>query len=155
MIEILKTTDTAVAFKSSVELTADDYKTVIAPAVKSLSEKFNEINFLFFIDGEFPDFIMPVWVEDALIGLRNFGKWNRTAIVTNSQKVQSFARSFSFIVSGELRTYSKDRLKEALLWVSGNEIQYFDNSPSYSDADDLGEKNFSNGYTDLDLRKFD
>lgn len=122
MLQIINNTENAVAFQMSGDVTAAEYKTVIAPAVKALLENLNEINFLLFLDTNFQTSHFPLWFEDALIGLRNFGKWNRAAIVTDSPFIESFTRNFSYIVSGELRSYPIERLQEAIGWVSGREI---------------------------------
>jgi hypothetical protein len=41
-------------------------------------------------------------MEDAIPGLKNLGKWNRAAIVTNSEKAVSFTNGFSYIVPGRI-----------------------------------------------------
>lgn len=154
MIKLIESPDNIVAFKAIGDVTADDYKTVIAPAVKALVEQINEINFLFLIDTELENFTASAWLEDAMIGLRNLGKWNRAAIVTDSEKAISFTNAFSYIVPGEFRGYKKEKFQEAMNWVHGNETTTIApekkenfNEP-YIDPDDLGEENLTNGYSD-------
>ena len=154
MIQKIETSDNVVAFRAIGEVTANDYKTVIAPAVKSLVEKINEINLLLVIDTELENFTALAWLEDAMIGLRNLGKWNRAAIVTDSENAISFTKGFCYIVPGEFRGYKKEKFPEALSWVEGNEIPVIEtkqvpNEP-YIDPDDLGEENLTNGYSDAD-----
>jgi len=150
MIQIIESPDNIAAFRAVGEVTAQDYKTVIAPAVKALIEKIDEINFLFLIDTDLENFTAASWLEDALIGLRNLGKWNRAAIVTDSERAISFTNGFSYIVPGEFRGYKKERFEEALNWVHGNEIPTaaIKEDEPYIDPDDLGEENLSNGYAD-------
>lgn len=154
MIQKIETSDNFVAFRAVGEVTAQDYKTVIAPAVKALVEQINEINFLFLIDTELGNFTATAWLEDAMMGLRNLGKWNRAAIVTDSDKAISFTNGFSYIVPGEFRGYKKEKIKEALSWVQGSEIPVRNTKEitcePYIDPDDLGEENLSNGYSDAD-----
>lgn len=64
---------------------------------------------------------MGAWMEDALIGLKNLGKWNRAAIVTDSENAISFTNKFSYIAPGEYRGYKKESFNEALHWVQGND----------------------------------
>lgn len=124
MVQIISATANAVAFSTTDEVTADDYKNIILPAVRKLIETNNEINFLFFIETQLEGFSVSAWLEDLLIGLRNLGKWHRAAIVTNTQTAASFTKSFRYIASGELRTYAKERLDEAVGWISGNDMPY-------------------------------
>lgn len=90
----------------------------MAPAVEQLVKQINEINFLFLIDTEIKDFTTGAWMEDAMLGLKNLGKWNRAAIVTDSENAISFTNGFSYIVPGEFRGYKKESSDEAMNWVS-------------------------------------
>lgn len=120
MIQIITAPDNIVAFRAIGDITKEDYQTVVEPAIKNLVERINEINFLFLIDTEIENFTMAAWIEDAMIGLKNLGKWNRTAIVTDSENAISFTDKFSYIAPGEFRGYKKETFKEALNWVEGN-----------------------------------
>jgi hypothetical protein len=123
MIQILDAPENVVAFRAIGEVTKDDYKTVIEPAVEKLVRQIDEINFLFLIDTEIKNFTTAAWMEDAIIGLKNLGKWNRSAIVTDSENAISFTNKFSYIAPGEFRGYKKESFNEALNWVQGNEIK--------------------------------
>ncbi|RUT72104.1 STAS/SEC14 domain-containing protein [Flavobacterium cupreum] len=120
MIQTIPAPDNVVAFRALGEVTANDYKTIIAPAVKRLVEQINEINFLFLIDTEIENFTASAWLEDAFIGLKNFGKWNRAAIVTDSDHAISFTNAFSYVVPGNFKGFKKDAFEQALEWVQGN-----------------------------------
>ncbi|WP_276380194.1 STAS/SEC14 domain-containing protein [Flavobacterium sp. H4147] len=117
MIQIIDAPANTAAFRAVGEVTADDYKNVLVPEVTKLAEKINEINFLFLIDTEIKNFTAAAWMEDALLGLKNLGKWNRAAIVTDSEKAISFTNSFSYFVPGEFKGFKKDAFQQALNWV--------------------------------------
>ncbi len=123
MIHILDSPDNVVAFRAIGEITKEDYKTVIEPAIDKLVRHIDKINFLFLIDTEIENFTAAAWMQDALIGLKNLGKWNRSAIVTDSEKAISFTDKFSYMVPGEFRGYKKEAFNEALNWVQGNETE--------------------------------
>lgn len=120
MIQLISSLDNVVAFRATGEITQDDYKTVVFPAVEKLINRINEINFLFLIDTEIKNFTAAAWIEDAMLGLKNLGKWNRTAIVTDSENAISFTNGFSYIVPGEFKDYKKEDFNEASNWVEGN-----------------------------------
>lgn len=152
MVLKIETSDHAAAFRAVGEITAYDYKTVIAPSIKALMTHSNEINFLFLIDSEIENHSSADWLEDTLIGLRSLGKWNRTAIVTECEKAASFTNAFRYIATGEFRCYRKESFPEALKWVQGKELPLFNAQEAidepFTDADDLGQENLSNGYSD-------
>ena len=117
MIEIIKAPRNVAAFRASGEVTAEDYRTVLVPAVTKLADEINEINFLFLIDTELKNFTASAWMQDVLLGLKQIGKWNRAAIVTDNENAISFTDGFSYIVPGEFRGFSKNKFDEALHWV--------------------------------------
>lgn len=119
MIQIINAPPNVVAFRALGEVTAEDYRTIIAPAVKRLVEQIDQINFLFLIDTELENFTATAWLEDAFIGLKNFGKWNRAAIVTDSERAISFTNAFSYVMPGEFKGFRKESFDQALYWVQG------------------------------------
>jgi hypothetical protein len=121
MIQIIDAPDNVAAFRATGEITQDDYKTVVIPAVEKLIAQIDEINFLFVIDTEIKNFTAAAWMEDVMLGLKNLGKWNRIAIVTDSENVIYFTNGFSYIIPGEFRGYKKATFNEALNWVQGND----------------------------------
>lgn len=127
MIQVINAPQNVVAFRALGEVTAEDYETIIAPAVKRLVEEINEINFLFLIDTELENFTARAWLEDAFIGFKNFGKWNRAAIVTDSERAISFTNAFSYVMPGEFRGFRKTAFHEALNWVQGTAEQTVEN----------------------------
>jgi hypothetical protein len=119
MIQIINSPDNVVAFRAVGDVTKEDYETVVVPTIKELVDRTDELNFLLELDTELTNFSAGAWWEDLMIGLKNFGKWNRSAIVTNSDNIISFTNGFSFIAPGEYKGFKKDELDIALLWVSG------------------------------------
>lgn len=126
MIQRIEAPANVAAFRATGEVTAEDYKTVLVPVVKELAHKTNEINFLFLIDTEIKNFTAAAWIEDAIMGLKNLGKWNRAAIVTDSDRAISFTNGFSYFVPGEFRGYKKEAYPQALNWVLGLETKAAD-----------------------------
>ncbi len=121
MIQIIDAPANTAAFRAVGEVTADDYRNVLVPEVTRLAKKINEINFLFLIDTEIKNFTAAAWIEDAILGLKNLGKWNRAAIVTDSDKAISFTNAFSYFVPGEFKGFKKEAFEQALKWVeTGN-----------------------------------
>ncbi|MDR7211567.1 STAS/SEC14 domain-containing protein [Flavobacterium piscis] len=119
MIQTIRESDTMVAFRALEEVNTDDYKTIVVPAVKKLVKQNNEINFLLVLDTQIENFTAAAWMEDAIMGLKNLGKWNRVAIVTDSERVISLTNGFNYIIPGEFRGYKKESFNQAYNWVDG------------------------------------
>jgi hypothetical protein len=120
MIHQIDTADNIVAFRALAEVTKDDFLRVVVPSVEHLVKKNNEINFLLVLDTDIQNFTAGAWLQDALLGLKHLGKWNRAAIVTDSQEIITFTNGFSYVVPGEFKGFKKQDFNKALNWVEGN-----------------------------------
>ncbi|MEG1023558.1 MAG: STAS/SEC14 domain-containing protein [Flavobacterium sp.] len=120
MIHQIDTTDNLVAFRALAEMTKEDFLIVVVPAVEHLVKQTNEINFLLVLDTEVEKFTAGEWLQEALLGLKNLGKWNRAAIVSDSEEIISLANGFSYVVPGEFHGFRKESFNKALNWVEGN-----------------------------------
>ena len=120
MIHQIDTTDNIVAFRALAEVTKDDFLTAVVPAVEHLVKQTNEINFLLVLDTDIKNFTAGAWLQDALLGLKHLVKWNRAAIVTDSEDIISFTNGFSYVVPGEFHGFKKEAFNKALNWVEGN-----------------------------------
>jgi len=127
MIQQIESPQNVVAFKATGEVTKNDYQTILLPAVEKLVNQIDEINFLFLIDTEIESFTAAAWMQDAWVGLKNLSKWNRSAIVTDSEKAISFTNAFSYMVPGEFKGFKKEAFNEAMNWVEGNDAKEIDN----------------------------
>ncbi|MDI1316041.1 STAS/SEC14 domain-containing protein [Flavobacterium sp.] len=118
MIQIINSPENVAAFRAVGEVTKEDYETIVVPTIEALVKKTDQLNFLLELDTELASFTAGAWWEDLMIGIKNFGKWNRSAIVTNSDNIITFTNGFSFIAPGEYKGFKKQELDIALLWVS-------------------------------------
>lgn len=106
-----------VGFRSSGEVTKDDFEPVFE-AVKRSVDKTGKLNYLLFLDNSPADFTIGAWLQDALLGLKNITKWNRAAIVTDSDAVIKFTDAFSVLMPGEFKGFHKADMNDAVDWVS-------------------------------------
>lgn len=120
MIHQIDTTDNIVAFRALAEVTKEDFQNVVVPAVEKLINQTNQINFLLVLDTDIQNFTAGAWLQDAMLGIKHLGKWNRAAIVSDSEEIISFTNGFSYVVPGEFRGFKKVAFNKALNWVEGN-----------------------------------
>ncbi|PWB24156.1 STAS/SEC14 domain-containing protein [Flavobacterium sp. HTF] len=119
MIQLIPNTpNNIVAFRATGEITKENYQNVVFPEIERLLNHINHINFLLVLDTELENFTTGAWIQDALLGLKNIAKWNRAAIVTDSDTIISFTNGFSYIVPGEFKGFKKSEYDEAITWVS-------------------------------------
>ncbi len=106
-----------VGFRASGEVTKEDFEPVFDAVQKSV-EKTGKLNYLLFLDNSPSDFTLGAWLQDALLGIRNITKWNRAAIVTDSDAVIKFTDAFSLLMPGEFKGFHKADMPKAVDWVS-------------------------------------
>lgn len=119
MIQKINTPDNVAAFRAMGEVTKKDYEDVVIPAIDAMIQKHSEINFLLELDTDISNFTAGAWWEDMMLGLKNLGKWNKAAIVTDSDNIIKFTEVFSYIAPGEHKGFKKENLIDALMWVEG------------------------------------
>lgn len=107
-----------VAFEFVREITKEDFDDVIIPEVKALVEKIDKINLVYLLNTDLDQFSLAAWWKDAMVGIQNLTKWNKSAIVTDSKSIQQFTEIFSYVMPGEFKGFDKDQMEEALLWAS-------------------------------------
>jgi hypothetical protein len=109
-----------VGFKVLAELTADDYKDQIEPALAEAAGE-GEVRLLFEIDAGFGMNAGAV-IEDAKTGLKlglgHMKAWKRTAIVTDVEWIRKALKAFGFMAPGEVRVFPPAELGAAKVWVA-------------------------------------
>jgi hypothetical protein len=109
-----------IGFKVVSDLTGDDYRDQIEPALAAAAEA-GEVRLLFEIDSGFGMDAGAV-IEDAKTGLKlaigHMKAWKRTAIVTEVEWIRKSIKAFGFMAPGELRVFGLAELGEAKVWVA-------------------------------------
>lgn len=118
IIQIPGLPENMVGFRADGEVTKDDFEPVKQQVAK-LVENTGELNYLLFLDNSPKDFTLGAWLQDALLGISNITKWNRAAIVSDSEAVIKFTNAFSHVMPGEFKGYNKAEYDAAVQWVSG------------------------------------
>lgn len=109
--------DNMVGFRSSGEVTQDDFK-LVNTKVSELVQKTGKLNYLLYLENSPADFTFGAWIQDALLGIKNITKWNRAVIISDSETVDKFTSFFSKIMPGEFKVFHKNDLERAIDWTS-------------------------------------
>jgi hypothetical protein len=109
-----------IGFRVVSDLTADDYRDQIEPALAAAAEA-GEVRLLFEIGAGFGMDAGAV-IEDAKTGLKlglgHMKSWKRTAIVTDVEWIRKSIKAFGFMAPGEVRVFSLEELGAAKVWVA-------------------------------------
>lgn len=118
MIEELKNTpNTMVGFRVTGNITKKDFDHIVLPAVAELVSRTDKLNYLLVLVAQEANVIIGAWLKTAMHDLNTSEKWNRAAIVSDSNGIKAFEEDFSKVVPGEFRGFGHEELQEAIKWV--------------------------------------
>jgi hypothetical protein len=117
--------NTMVGFRASGEVTKEDFDQVLLPAVAELVQRTDELNYMLVLDTPLKNFTLGAWIKDALLGLNNLTKWNRCAIVSDSENINSFTNMFGKVMPGEFKGFKPEQIDMAITWTSGQDEPVF------------------------------
>ena len=123
MIHTIHTSENTVAFRALAQVTKEDFDTVLLPEVASQMERMGEINFLIVLDTDSINATVGSWIQNSVLELIELGKWQRVAIVTDSEDVVAFASRYSYIALEEFRILKKESFNKAIHWVEEGNTQ--------------------------------
>lgn len=119
MLELLHDLpDQVVAVTATGEVTGEDYKSVLIPAVEERLAKHRRLRLLYVLGSGFSGFTGAAAWEDTKIGMRHFTDFERIAVVTDTEWVRNMVKAMGFVLPGDVRTYAEDSLDDAKSWVS-------------------------------------
>jgi hypothetical protein len=119
MIELLEgLPDNVLALRGIGEVTADDYKGVLVPAVEEKLDKHKKIRLLYVLGDDFKRYSAGAAWEDAKVGMKHFTSWDRVAVVTDVDWIEHAVKAVAFAMPCEVRLFDDDELDEARQWIS-------------------------------------
>jgi len=113
--------DHVVGIRATGEVDKEDYEKVLIPRMEELAARQGEINYLLVLETDVQNFSAGAWWEDFKLGLKNFTKWKKIAVVTDQKSVAWFSDAFKHFIPGESRGFSLYELDKAIEWVTEDE----------------------------------
>ena len=110
-----------IGFRASGEITKKDYDQVVYPIVSKQLQENKELNYVFMVDTSLKDFSPGAWVQDIWLGVKELFKWNRVAIVSDSERIRSFTEKAGHLFPGTYWGFTKGQLDEAIHWAAVGE----------------------------------
>lgn len=109
--------DNVVAVRASGEITADDYKTVLVPAVDRALAGHGEVRVLYQIGPDYKGFSPGAAWADSKLGLSHWSKFGRVALVTDIDWLKAATRMFAPFFPHEVRIFSNAEMPAARDWI--------------------------------------
>jgi len=109
--------DHVVGLTAKGKVTADDYKSVVIPAVEAVLKKQGKIRLLYHIGPDFSGFTPGAFWCDAKVGFKHVSKWEKVAVVSNVGWIRGSTKLWGMVMPGDVKVFSNDQLSEAKEWL--------------------------------------
>jgi hypothetical protein len=111
--------DNVLGFTAKGKVTANDYESVIIPAVEGLFSRQGKVRFLYHLGEDFTGFEAAAVWDDMKLGLKHLAGWEKVALVSDVEWIRAAVKVFGLAIPGEVRVFSNREFTEATRWVSG------------------------------------
>jgi len=99
-------------------ITGTDYETVLIPAIEEKLKTNKKMRMLYLLGSDFTGFDLNAMLDDAKMGMKHLSAWDRIALVSDHEVINTFAKFFGYMLSCELRIFKNAELAEAKKWIS-------------------------------------
>ena len=99
-------------------VTAEEYRSVLAPLVERAAAEGGGIRFLYVMGPDFQRYTMAAMWEDARVGLGHLRSWERVACVSDAAWIAHAVGAFGWMMPGATRVFPSAELEAAREWVA-------------------------------------
>jgi hypothetical protein len=110
--------DSVLGFTAKGTVTANDYESVIIPAVEALFSRQSKVRFLYHLGEDFSGFEAAAIWDDTKLGLKHLAGWEKLAVVSDIEWIRVAIKVFGLAIPGHVRVFHNCELAEAKRWVT-------------------------------------
>ena len=120
MIELLTDLpDNVVGAEAVGEVSTDDYRTVLEPAIDAALGKHAKARLLYVLGDRFEGYSAGAAWEDTKVGVEHWRSWERIAVVTDREWIAHGVKAFGWLLPGAVRVFPVAERADATAWVAG------------------------------------
>jgi hypothetical protein len=108
--------DGVIGFEAGGEVTADDYRDVMTPALEAALEV-GGARVLYVLD-EHTTFTPGAAFADARLGIGHLRGWAKIAVVSDADWLEHSIKAFGWLMPGEVRVFDDDDVDDATRWLA-------------------------------------
>jgi SpoIIAA-like len=102
------------------EVSSDDYKNVLIPAVEAALENHDKVRLLYVLGERFDRVSAGAALEDAKLGLEHLRGWELMAVVTDVEWIGHALKAVDWMIPAKIRVFSTSERAAAEAWVTGH-----------------------------------
>jgi len=105
-------------FRASGELTSDDYRTVLVPAVEAALQSQDKLRLLYLLCDDVTGFSAGVAWQDTKVGMEHVTRWEKIAVVTDKEWLRHSVNIFRYLIPGEIKAFAAAKEADARAWIA-------------------------------------
>lgn len=109
--------DGIIEFSATGKVTADDYASILMPAVELAAARGDGIRLLAHYGPAFEGYELGAMIDDAKLGLRHWSGFERVAVVTDVRWLKHLVTGLGFALPYPVRVFPNDQLEQARLFL--------------------------------------
>lgn len=109
--------ENVLGFSAQGTVTANDYESVIIPAVEAMFSRQGKVRLIYQLGDDFSGFEAAAVWDDTKLGLKHLTGWERLALVSDVEWVRWALKVFGLAIPGHVRVFHNRDLAEAKRWV--------------------------------------
>ncbi|MGH2959599.1 MAG: STAS/SEC14 domain-containing protein [Solirubrobacterales bacterium] len=111
--------DGTIGFRTIGKVEADDYRNFLNPALDSVLENHDQVNFVYVVSPDFDGYSLGALWQDTKEITRGFSVWNRVAFVSDVEWMNHVVPTAAHLISGEVKVFSLSDEAAAIAWANG------------------------------------
>jgi hypothetical protein len=115
---IIDLPDNVLGIEASGQVTAEDYQTVLVPALEAKLRKTKKVRLLYVLGDTFDSYTFAAAWQDAKVGLMHLTQFDRIAVVSDVDWIRNSVKVFGFAIPSEVHVFAIAELHKAREWVS-------------------------------------
>jgi len=116
--EISDVPDSVLGFRASGQVTSEDYRDVLVPAVEAALRNWDKLRLLYLLGDDVTGFSAGAAWQDTKVGMEHVTRWDKIAVVTDNQWLRHSVSIFGYLIPGEIRAFPAAEEGDARAWVA-------------------------------------
>lgn len=100
------------------KVTDQDYENVLEPAIREKLATHSKIRYVYVLGEEFDGWTLGAMWEDAKLGGGELHRWEKIAVVTDTDWIRHAVKGFGWMIPGEVKVFPVAELESATAWAS-------------------------------------
>ena len=106
-----------IGFEAKGKVEAADYRDTLVPAIDRAIQETGKARLLYVLGEDFEGYTPAAMWDDAVVGTRDWSKWEKVAVVSDTEWVHATVHAFAWMVPSRIRLFPVAERDAAVAWL--------------------------------------